>query len=52
MTEEQKLVRQLEILYQALNIAREGLEVLKDREPIAQKTLEEIDKIYKEISES
>ena len=52
MTEEQKLIRQLEILYKALNVAKEGLKVLKDQEPIAQKTLEEIDKIYKEISES
>ena len=52
MTEEQKLVRQLEILYQALDIAKEGLEVLKDQEPIAKKTLEEIDKIYKKILES
>ena len=30
----------------------EGLKVLKDQEPVAQKTLEEIEKIYKEISES
>ena len=59
MNEEQKLIRQLEDLhkslknlYKALDEAIEGLKVLKDQEPVAQKTLEEIEKIYKEISES
>lgn len=52
MNEDQRLIRQLEILYEALDVAKEGLEVLKDREPIAQKTLDEIEKIYKKILES
>ena len=47
--EYQKLIKDLETLYKALDIAKEGLEVLKDKEPIAKKTLNEIDKIYNKI---
>jgi len=38
----------LEILYEALNVAKEGLKLLIDN-PIANKTLKEIDKITNKL---
>ena len=41
----------LRILYKAINVAREGLGLLKNQDPIAKKTLEEINKICNKIWE-
>ena len=43
------LLEHLEILHEALKVAREGLKVLEDQSPVAMKTLEEINKICQKI---
>ena len=43
--------KHLEILYEALEVAREGLRLLSDN-PIANKTLKEIDKITNKVFEN
>jgi len=43
--------KNIQILYSALEVAREGLKMLEDRDPIAKTTLMEIDKICNKIWE-
>ena len=50
MSEANKLREQMSILYDALQVAREGLKILNDN-PIASKTLKEIDKITNKVLE-
>ena len=45
------LNKNIQILYSALEVAREGLKMLEDRDPIAKATLMEIDKICNKIWE-
>ena len=51
MDKNDRLAHHLQILYSALEVARQGLGILKDQEPIAKKTLEEIDKICNKVWE-
>ena len=45
------LKNNIQILYSALEVARKGLKMLEDRDPIAKATLMEIDKICNKIWE-
>jgi len=45
------LNKNMQILYSALEVARKGLKLLEDRDPIAKATLMEIDKICNKIWE-
>ena len=45
------LNKNIQILYSALEVAREGLKMLEDRDPIAKTTLMEIDKKCNKIWE-
>lgn len=45
------LNKNIQILYSALEVARKGLKMLEDRDPIAKATLMEIDKICNKIWE-
>ena len=45
------LKKNIQILYSALEVARKGLKMLEDRDPIAKTTLMEIDKICNKIWE-
>ena len=51
MNDKEKIAKNLQILYSALEIAREGLGLLTETNPIAKKTLEEIDKMCNKIWE-
>ena len=51
MNNKEKIAKNLQILYSALEIAREGLGLLTETNPIAKKTLEEIDKMCNKIWE-
>ena len=46
-----KLYSEIDFLYSAIKVAREGLNAIKDHDPIAGKTLIEIDKIIQKIKE-
>ena len=50
MSEVDRLRKQMSILYEALQVAREGLKILNDN-TIASKTLKEIDKITNKVLE-
>ena len=50
MSEVDRLKEQISILHDALKVAREGLKIIGDN-PIANKTLMEIDKITKKVLE-
>ena len=50
MNEVDRLKEQMCILYEALQVAREGLKVLAEN-PIAAKTIKEIDKITNKVLE-
>jgi|TARA_R100000353_G_C6429207_1_gene175401 DNA-directed RNA polymerase subunit H (RpoH/RPB5) len=51
MNETNKIYQELEILYEAMKIAKEGLRAIAEHDMIAQKTLAEIDKIVEKISQ-
>ena len=51
MSKNKRLESNMKILYSALEVAREGLKMLEDRDPIAKTTLMEIDKICNKIWE-
>ena len=51
MNETNKIYQELEILYEAMKIAKEGLRAISEHDMIAQKTLAEIDKIVEKISQ-
>ena len=51
MIDKEKIAKNIQILYSALEVAREGLGLLSNTNPIAKKTLEEIDKICNKIWE-
>ena len=48
MSEADRLKEQMSILYDALQVAREGLKILSEN-PVASKTLKEIDKITNKV---
>ena len=45
------IAKNMQTLYSALEVARKGLKMLEDRDPIAKATLMEIDKICNKIWE-
>ena len=45
MNEKNKLYSELELLYEAIKVAKEGLNAIKEHDILAEKTLIEIDKI-------
>mgnify|MGYP003152458082 CR=1 FL=1 len=51
MNDKSNVYTELQYLYQALTIAREGLNAIKDHDQIAVKTLIEIDKIVEKIKQ-
>ena len=51
MNETNKIYTELQYLYQALTIAKEGLNAIKDHDQIAVKTLVEIDKIVEKVKQ-
>ena len=46
-----RLYVRFELLYEALKVAKEGLNAIKDQNPIAEKTLIEIDKVVEKINQ-
>ena len=46
-----KLLIELELLYSAIKVAKEGLNAIKDRDPIAEKTLIEINKVIEKVKQ-
>ena len=50
MSEVDRLRKQMSILYEALQVAREGLKILSEN-PVAAKTLKEIDKTTNKVLE-
>ena len=51
MDETNKVYQELEILYEAMKVAKEGLRAIADHDMIAEKTLAEIDKIVEKITQ-
>ena len=51
MNETNKIYQELEILYEAMKVAKEGLRAIADHDMIAEKTLVEIDKIVEKITQ-
>tara|TARA_Y100001951_G_scaffold85045_1_gene74740 strand:- start:6 stop:164 length:159 start_codon:yes stop_codon:yes gene_type:complete len=51
MNETNKIYQELEILYEAMKIAKEGLKAIAEHDMIAEKTLAEIDKIVEKITQ-